>query len=215
LDSIRRESGAEPLCRARDVADERFIDRWVEETLDHFGAIDVLINNAGVLTPRGPLSEIVTADWDETMRVNSRGPFLSMRRVLPLMIARRSGCVINVTSGAGKRARARGGPYSVSKFGVEGLTRIAAAEAAESGVRVNALSPEARAPACVPQRTRTKTPSPCRRPTTLRNFFFGWPDRNAAQTGRRWSTGSGSRTESGSLICGVRCLAIYRAQTRR
>jgi NAD(P)-dependent dehydrogenase (short-subunit alcohol dehydrogenase family) len=57
------------------------------------------------------------------------------------MIARRSGCVINVTSGAGKRARAHGGPYAVSKFGVEGLTQTAAAEVAESGVRVNALNP--------------------------------------------------------------------------
>lgn len=141
LEMIRREAGAEPLCRAGDVADERFIERWVGETLERFGAVDVLINNAGVLTPRGPLTLIATADWDETMRVNLRGPFLSMKRVLPGMVARRSGCVINVTSGAGKRARARGGPYAVSKFGVEGLTRIAAAEVAEHGVRVNALNP--------------------------------------------------------------------------
>jgi len=137
---IRRTGGAAVALKA-DVASDRDVDRLTNTTLKTFGRIDVLVNNAGILTPKAPLHQVRVSDWDLTMAVNLRGPFLCMRTVLPHMLAQRNGSIINVSSGAGKREAPLWGPYAVSKFGVEGLTLVAAGEARASGVRVNAVNP--------------------------------------------------------------------------
>lgn len=129
------------LTTAGDVAHEPTVFRFVRDVIKKFLRIDCLINNAGILTAKARIYEVETNDWDETLRVNLRGPFLMMKHVLPHMIAQRSGSVINVSSGAGKRDAPEWGPYAVSKFGVEGLTKVAAAEVKSFGVRVNAVNP--------------------------------------------------------------------------
>lgn len=126
---------------AGDAADEKKVQRFVASTLKKFGRIDCLVNNAGILTPRAEMHEVKTSDWDESIRVNLKAGFLFYKNVMPAMIRQKSGCVINVSSGAGKRAAPEWGPYAVSKFGVEGFTLAAAAEAAEYGIRVNAVNP--------------------------------------------------------------------------
>lgn len=142
LTSLRQEIGSEPfLWNAGDVADEAFVRFSVDNTRKTLSRIDVLVNNAGILTPKGALTEIESADWDETLRVNLRGPFLMMKHVLPAMAAQKEGVVLNLTSGAGKRAASGWGAYAVSKFGVEGLTRVGAEEMRPFGVRVNAVNP--------------------------------------------------------------------------
>ena len=137
---IRRRGGSVLALKA-DVASDRDVDRLVAMTLKTFGCIDVLVNNAGVLTPKAPLQEVRVNDWELSMAVNLRGPFLCMRAVLPHLLAQRRGSIINVSSGAGKREAPLWGPYAVSKFGVEGLTLLAAGETRGSGVRVNAVNP--------------------------------------------------------------------------
>jgi len=103
--------------------------------------LDVLVNNAGILTPRKPLVEVTAAEWDATMAVNLRGVFLCTRAALRVMIPQRRGLIVNLSSGAGKRAAPTWGPYGVSKWGVEGLTKSVAEEVKEAGIKVIALNP--------------------------------------------------------------------------
>ena len=99
--------------------------------------LDVLVNNAGILTPRKPMIEVTRREWDETMAVNLRGVFLCARAAL------KKGCrlIINVSSGAGKRPVVNWGAYAVSKWGVEGFTKCLAEELKDTGVKVVAVNP--------------------------------------------------------------------------
>ncbi len=106
-----------------------------------FGAIHILVNNAGVLGPVNPVEKITPAEWDDVMAVNLRGPFLLSRLVLSEMYERGSGAILNIVSIAAKAAFQLNAPYAASKAGLIGLTHTLAAEAARKGVRVNALSP--------------------------------------------------------------------------
>ena len=136
-----RRLGGEVLALKADVSQERDVDRLVAMTQKTFGRIDVLINNAGTLTPKAPIDQVKVSDWDRTIATNLRGPFLCIRDVLPHMRAQGGGSIINVSSGAGKRPAPRWGPYAVSKFGIEGLTALAAEETRGQGIRVNAVNP--------------------------------------------------------------------------
>jgi NAD(P)-dependent dehydrogenase (short-subunit alcohol dehydrogenase family) len=120
-----------------DVSREADVARW----LGGRPRVDVLVNNAAILTPRKPLVEVTVTEWDETMAVNLRGVFLCVRAVLPAMLAQREGLIINFSSGVGRRGAAGWGPYAVSKWGVEGLTKCLAAELVGTGVRVVAFNP--------------------------------------------------------------------------
>jgi 3-hydroxybutyrate dehydrogenase len=106
-----------------------------------FGAVHILVNNAGALGPVQPLEQVSASAWDEVIAVNLRAPFLLSRLVLPEMYQRGSGCILNIVSIAAKAAFQLNGAYSASKAGLMGLTRTLAAEGARKGVRVNALSP--------------------------------------------------------------------------
>jgi len=103
--------------------------------------LDVLINNAGILTPRKPMIDVTVEEWDATMAVNLRGVFLCTRAALKVMIPQRRGLIVNVSSGAGKRAAPEWGAYAVSKWGVEGFTKTIAEEAKDTGVKIIAVNP--------------------------------------------------------------------------
>lgn len=136
-----RRAGGEVLAVKADVSQERDVDRLIAMTLKQFGKCDVLINNAAVLTPRGPIHQVKVTDWDLTMAANLRGPYLCTRGVLPHFFAQQRGAIINVSSGAGKRPAPGWGPYAVSKAGVESLTASVAEEVRAQGVRVNMVNP--------------------------------------------------------------------------
>src|SRR6185503_13993002 len=87
------------------------------------------------------LSEISVKEWDEVIQINLNGLFYVARAVLPVMLRQNSGRIINITSSVGRKGRACWGAYSVSKFGVEGLTQVLADELKETGIRVMALNP--------------------------------------------------------------------------
>jgi NAD(P)-dependent dehydrogenase (short-subunit alcohol dehydrogenase family) len=103
----------------------------------------VLVNNASLLGPRVTIAQYPFDSWQEVLRVNLSGPFLITQAVLPTMASRRSGSIINVTSGVGRTGKARWGAYAISKAGLEGFTQVLADEVKESGVRVNAVNPAA------------------------------------------------------------------------
>jgi NAD(P)-dependent dehydrogenase (short-subunit alcohol dehydrogenase family) len=104
------------------------------------GTVDILVNNAGILRS-GKLLEMSDADWSETFRVNVDGLFHVTRAVVPGMVARRSGAVVNMTSWMGKSGVAHHGAYCASKFAIVALTQALATEIGEYGVRVNAVAP--------------------------------------------------------------------------
>ena len=124
-----------------DVSHEADCARMVAAAREKFGAIHILVNNAGDYGPVKPIEEITPEEWDAVIAVHLRGAFLLTRLVLPEMYARGSGNILNISSLSAKAAFTWGSPYAAAKAGMLGLTRVVAAEAARKGVRVNALCP--------------------------------------------------------------------------
>jgi NAD(P)-dependent dehydrogenase (short-subunit alcohol dehydrogenase family) len=132
-------SGAEALALAADVSESADVERMVSAAVQRFGRIDVLFNNAGVLGPRVAIVEYPEDEWRRVIDANLTGPFLVSKAVIPHMPE--GGSIVNVVSGVSVEGRAEWGAYSVSKFGVEGLTQILASELEERGIRANAVDP--------------------------------------------------------------------------
>jgi 3-oxoacyl-[acyl-carrier protein] reductase len=124
-----------------DVASEEDVSKLVANVRQKFGRVDVLINNAGVMTRARAAWELEVAKWDYTIAVNLRGVFLVTRAVLPLMIEQKSGSIINVSSAIGRMAYPNFIAYSTSKWGLEGFTQALAAEVHPFGIRVNSVDP--------------------------------------------------------------------------
>jgi NAD(P)-dependent dehydrogenase (short-subunit alcohol dehydrogenase family) len=117
------------------------IEELAKRTLREFGAIDILVNNAGINSP-GEVINITIKRWDLVIAVNLRGTFLCTKAVLPTMVKRRSGCIINVSSVVGTREIAFGVAYGVTKAAIERFTRGLAEELKEYNIAVNALCPD-------------------------------------------------------------------------
>jgi 3-oxoacyl-[acyl-carrier protein] reductase len=124
-----------------DVALEDSTKEFVARMFKKFGRIDVLVNNAGVMTRPVPMTEVDIKKWDYTIAVNLRGPFLITQAVLPIMMKQKSGSIINVSSMIGRGAYANFLAYATSKWGLEGFTQTLAAEARSSNIRVNSVDP--------------------------------------------------------------------------
>jgi NAD(P)-dependent dehydrogenase (short-subunit alcohol dehydrogenase family) len=129
------------LTIAADVSSVEDCERYVAQTVEKFGRIDVFFNNAGIEGKVAPLIDQKIKDFDRVMAVNVRGAFLGLQHVLPVMIGRKSGSVINMSSIAGLKGSPNVAPYITSKHAVVGLTRAAAIEAAGHNVRVNSVHP--------------------------------------------------------------------------
>jgi NAD(P)-dependent dehydrogenase (short-subunit alcohol dehydrogenase family) len=136
-----RATGGEAHGRVGDKGDAAHAKAIVQEAVEQFGKLDVLVNNASLLGPRVPIAEYPLSAWEDVVRVNLTGSFLMIRQALKIMIPERSGSIINVSSGVGRIGKARWGAYAASKFGVEGLTQVLADEVREFGIRVNAVNP--------------------------------------------------------------------------
>ena len=124
-----------------DVSLEEPVKDFVAKAHKRFGRIDVLVNNAGVMTRPSPMIELDVKKWDYTIAVNLRGPFLITQAVLPIMMQQKSGSIINVSSMIGRGAYANFLAYATSKWGLEGFSQTLAAEVRSSNIRVNSVEP--------------------------------------------------------------------------
>ncbi|AKH43190.1 Levodione reductase [Croceibacterium atlanticum] len=127
-------------CHA-DCADEGDVARYVKDAIAAFGKVDGFFNNAGVEGALAPTHEYDIAEFDRVIRVNLRGMFLGLRFVLPHMVAAGKGAVVNTASIGSERGLAGACAYNAAKHGAVGLTRTAASEVAQKGVRVNCVMP--------------------------------------------------------------------------
>jgi 3-oxoacyl-[acyl-carrier protein] reductase len=142
LEGLQAEVGADHLSTvAADVGDEADVSRAVELTLKRYGTIDVLCSNAGILDDYLPAGEMSLELWDRVLRVNLTGTFLMARAVIPGMVERGTGAIVNTASIASFVAGGGGTAYTAAKHGVLGLTRQLAFDYGPKGIRVNAVCP--------------------------------------------------------------------------
>jgi 3alpha(or 20beta)-hydroxysteroid dehydrogenase len=143
LDRIAAELAAETAAAFEaDVSREEDVARYVQSTVDAFGRLDLLFNNAGIEGRMAPIVDSRLEDFERVMAVNVRGVYLGLREVLRVLQRQnQGGAIVNTASIAGLRGGAGVAPYTASKHAVIGLTRTAAREAGAFGVRVNAVAP--------------------------------------------------------------------------
>jgi 3-oxoacyl-[acyl-carrier protein] reductase len=132
--------GRRAFHRSVDVADIAATRAFADQVTKEFGAIDILLNNAG-MNIRKPFETYTEAEFDRIVNVHLKGMFFMAQAVYPAMVARGHGCIINIASQRGLKGAANSAPYSAAKAGIIGLTRALSWEAAPQGVRVNAIAP--------------------------------------------------------------------------
>ncbi|MEX3689444.1 SDR family oxidoreductase [Paraburkholderia sp. BR14263] len=146
-EQVRRikESGGQAIAARVDIGDESSIAALFDLTLETWGGLDILHNNAAATslssTVDAAVEAVDVAVWDDTMRINLRGTMLASRRALPLMRSRGGGSIINTSSGSAQAGALGYSAYGVCKAGIENLTRYLAAQHGKEGIRCNAIAP--------------------------------------------------------------------------
>lgn len=138
-----REQGRRALTWVGDISQAADVDRLVNQTMQTFGRVDVLVNNAAY--PRGndriPLSELDEAIWHRVLEIKLTGAFLLCKRIVPIMLTQQWGRIINLSSVFGKRGAPNTAAYCTANFGIQGFTQSLAMEVARQGITVNAVCP--------------------------------------------------------------------------
>lgn len=140
VDKITAGGGAARAFRANVSVPEE-CGRLVEGALAAFGRIDILVNNAGISLTGVRIADLAAEDWERMLRINLSGPFYLIKAVLPHMRQRKRGHIVNLSSNVTQRFPATYGAYTVSKTGLDALTRVLAKEEGPHGIRVNAIAP--------------------------------------------------------------------------
>lgn len=123
------------------VAKEDQVKQMVDETIKTYGTIDVLVNNAGIMDDFIPVEQMSNEHWNRIMEVNVNGPMYACRLVVPIMLAKKSGSIINIASIGGLQGSRAGAAYTTSKHALIGLTKNIGFTYSKSGFRCNAIAP--------------------------------------------------------------------------
>jgi 3-oxoacyl-[acyl-carrier protein] reductase len=182
-----------------DVSDLEQVQGVVEKATGRFGHIDVLISNAGVLSPNGRIHNLTTEDWERAFQINVLGAVNAIRAAVPAMREQRAGSIILTASVAGLTAWSHAGPYCVTKAAIIHLTKVAAVEYARDGVRVNCVCPgtfvsamHADLPASAIDAIAAKHPLGLGSPSDLVGAYS-----YLASDASRWTTGSAIVVDGG------------------
>jgi NAD(P)-dependent dehydrogenase (short-subunit alcohol dehydrogenase family) len=135
-----RGTGVDALAIFADISNPDSVDEAFAKTQEHFGRLDILINNAGV-APNRLVMDQALLEWEQVLRTNLTGTFLCSKAAVPMMERVGGGAIVNIASISGQRGATGRGAYGVSKAGIIQLTKIMAVEFAEKKIRVNAVAP--------------------------------------------------------------------------
>jgi meso-butanediol dehydrogenase/(S,S)-butanediol dehydrogenase/diacetyl reductase len=135
-----KKNGATAEALECDITGEQWVREMVQEVVDRFGRIEILVNNAGALT-MAPVIELKEEEWDHVMDLNAKGCFFCCKQVAPVMIAQEFGRIINISSTSGLKGYAGQGHYCASKFAIIGFSQTLALELAPHGITVNVVCP--------------------------------------------------------------------------
>ncbi|GAB2770404.1 SDR family oxidoreductase [Rhabdobacter roseus] len=124
-----------------DIAREEEVNRLIDETVAHWGGLDMLVNNAGIMDDFTPAADVSNTLWDTVLAVNLSGPFYACRKAIPVFLQQEKGVIINVASIGGLYGGRAGAAYTASKHGLIGLTKNIGYQYAPRGIRCNAIAP--------------------------------------------------------------------------
>ena len=136
-----RAAGGDVRCFKTDVSQEESVNQMVAATIEQFGTVDILANVVGIAGPTKDIWDMSLQEWRHTLEVNLDSLFICSKAVLPEMIRKKYGRIINFSSGTGKQPLSHRAPYATSKMGVIGFTRTLAADVGRYNVTVNAICP--------------------------------------------------------------------------
>lgn len=142
LDEIIK-SGGNGMAIPTDISVENDVKKLVKTTVNKFSRIDVLVNNAAIMTPIGPVQKINSKEWENTLKTNLFGTFYCIKETIPYMISQQSGKIINMSGGGAFNPFPNFSAYSTSKAAIVRLTETVAEELKEYNIQVNAISPGA------------------------------------------------------------------------
>jgi 3alpha(or 20beta)-hydroxysteroid dehydrogenase len=196
-ETLARELGTSALFLHHDVASEADWDKVVAATVRQFGGVDILVNNAGILMMRG-IMDTSKQDFERVLGINLVGTFLGIKSVAPKIIERGGGSIINISSIDGLKGSNAVSAYSASKWGMRGLTKVAAMELGPRGVRVNSVHPGG---IQTPMTTRAEqTPEAAE---ATRKFYKGVPIGRVGQPEEVARVSLFLASEDASYMCGA------------